>query len=531
MCNTRAQLNPLAAVEIMDSTMATGARRVSLSPHSFDGETEQEAEEVSPSTRSRRVTLLKNKRQASTKHQYHNGDRPVVKHNYHDFAGEPNPDKDQMEEEVHDHDDEVVSSDEDNKKHSKRSHRGGVTQPFPERLHDMLEHVEQDGLSHIISWQPHGRCFLVHDPKAFVATVMPSYFKQSKLTSFQRQLNLYGFCRLTSGPDRNAYYHELFLRGKPFLCKRMYRTRIKGIGIKKASNPSAEPDFYKMPFVENAKPSTSTLAVAAAVAAVGRPVTAFSSSSEMSDNEEHGAVKSSPVVKKKKKKTAARVKREPAAVALVPPPPPVPSLVTLSFDDVPEEVTSDLVKSFSEEQQQHHHDDDDGMEIETPLLAPHRSLEAFRAFISSSGAMSTPGVDKDLCPPTQTFCSKADFEPPKQLVPFVTPPSSPSKAQAPCSTVVPPSVATMYLNKLQKKEQEAEGDTEEMVFEGRKFHFLDSPSFDLLDRVHADMDQGFPLWKSYDDLSAGVKITVDDERKELSCEGGYFGGRHRARAA
>ena len=74
--------------------------------------------------------------------------------------------------------------------------------------------------------QPHGRCFVVHKPKEFVVEVMPTYFHQSKLTSFQRQLNLYGFTRITRGPDRGGYYHELFLRHKMFLCKTMVRYRL-----------------------------------------------------------------------------------------------------------------------------------------------------------------------------------------------------------------------------------------------------------------------------------------------------------------
>merc|ERR1712150_10742 len=109
---------------------------------------------------------------------------------------------------------------------------------------------DKNGFTEIVSWQPHGRCFLVHKTKEFVDIVLPKYFKQTKLTSFQRQLNLYGFCRLTRGRDAGAYYHEMFLRGKGFLCQSMTRTKIKGTGTKGASNPDSEPNFYDMPFVD-----------------------------------------------------------------------------------------------------------------------------------------------------------------------------------------------------------------------------------------------------------------------------------------
>ena len=64
---------------------------------------------------------------------------------------------------------------------------------------------------------------MVHKPKEFVAEIMQTYFHQSKLTSFQRQLNLYGFTRITRGPDRGGYYHEFFMRRMLFLCKTMVR--------------------------------------------------------------------------------------------------------------------------------------------------------------------------------------------------------------------------------------------------------------------------------------------------------------------
>ena len=94
--------------------------------------------------------------------------------------------------------------------------RGGVQHPFPTKLHQVLEDMEKNGHENIMGWMPHGRSFMVKDPKEFVKDYMPTYFNQHKLASFQRQLNLYGFKRLTGeGPDRGSYYH-----GKSLFCLR-----------------------------------------------------------------------------------------------------------------------------------------------------------------------------------------------------------------------------------------------------------------------------------------------------------------------
>lgn len=127
--------------------------------------------------------------------------------------------------------------------------RGGVTTPFPLRLHEMLENIQRDAFDHIVSWQPHGRCFVVHKPKDFVE-LLPRYFKLSKLASFQRQLNLYGFQRLTRGRDQGGYYHELFLKGRVCMAHGIQRTKVKGTGVRGRSNPDQEPDFWPMPWVD-----------------------------------------------------------------------------------------------------------------------------------------------------------------------------------------------------------------------------------------------------------------------------------------
>lgn len=126
--------------------------------------------------------------------------------------------------------------------------KGGIAITFPIKLHDMLEQIRLDKthLAKIVSWQPHGRSFCVHKPKAFEKEVLSHFFDQHKYASFQRQLNLYGFLRITKGPDRGSYYHELFLRNRKFLCEGIKRMKVKGTGARFASNPDQEPDFYKM---------------------------------------------------------------------------------------------------------------------------------------------------------------------------------------------------------------------------------------------------------------------------------------------
>jgi hypothetical protein len=82
-------------------------------------------------------------------------------------------------------------------------------------------------------------------------TVVPIYFQQTKLASFRRQLNLYGFRRISHGPDKGSYYNEFFLRGRSFLAKRIVRKRVTGNRAKRVLYPGNEPDFYKMTFLEN----------------------------------------------------------------------------------------------------------------------------------------------------------------------------------------------------------------------------------------------------------------------------------------
>lgn len=148
----------------------------------------------------------------------------VAEHNYQDLSGVPEKVK------------KVIA-------------KGGVKEPFPIKLFKLLQHIDlqENNYAQYISWQPHGRCFRIHSIKGFKEHVLPKFFVNARYESFRRQLNLWGFKRITrSGPDQGSYYHIMFLRTKFYLCHDISRTAVLGQG-RIVPNPEAEPDFISMP--------------------------------------------------------------------------------------------------------------------------------------------------------------------------------------------------------------------------------------------------------------------------------------------
>jgi hypothetical protein len=111
---------------------------------------------------------------------------------------------------------------------------------FPAKMHAILSRAD---LADVVTWLPHGRSWKVLKPREFEIRVIPAFFEHSKFSSFIRQANGWGFRRITRGKDRNTYYHELFMRGLPHLCKRMKRP---GVSQKQTVDVDHEPDFYKI---------------------------------------------------------------------------------------------------------------------------------------------------------------------------------------------------------------------------------------------------------------------------------------------
>lgn len=92
--------------------------------------------------------------------------------------------------------------------------------PFIYKLYCL---VSEDSTKELCHWTASGDSFVVPDPTAFAATVLPQYFKHNQFASFVRQLNKYRFHKLT--PGTCVFGHEKFKRDRPDLLPEIIRQR------------------------------------------------------------------------------------------------------------------------------------------------------------------------------------------------------------------------------------------------------------------------------------------------------------------
>lgn len=113
-----------------------------------------------------------------------------------------------------------------------------VALSFPAKLFNMLEDAEMEGHADIVSFLPDGKSFKIHKPDECAQIVLPEYFRTTRLSSFQKQLSLYGFKTIRSGPDRGAISHEFFQRDDKRLIAKIQR--------KHQPLPKAEPVYQRL---------------------------------------------------------------------------------------------------------------------------------------------------------------------------------------------------------------------------------------------------------------------------------------------
>ncbi|KAM3288725.1 heat stress transcription factor B-3 [Capsicum chacoense] len=92
--------------------------------------------------------------------------------------------------------------------------RKSSTPPFLLKTYMLVEDPATDD---IISWNSDGSAFIVRQPAEFARDLLPTLFKHCNFSSFVRQLNTYGFRKITT--SRWEFSNDLFRRGdKDLLC-------------------------------------------------------------------------------------------------------------------------------------------------------------------------------------------------------------------------------------------------------------------------------------------------------------------------
>ena len=127
---------------------------------------------------------------------------------------------------------------------------------FPAKLYDLVDshsNVPEDEA--IVSWCENGLAFIVRDLTRFCEEVLPAHFCHNKWASFIRQLNLYGFRRITQGASSGAYWHKFFQRGEPHLLRGITRSRRQGSGSSAANRSGTNDDARPPPAPPAAAPA------------------------------------------------------------------------------------------------------------------------------------------------------------------------------------------------------------------------------------------------------------------------------------
>lgn len=109
--------------------------------------------------------------------------------------------------------------------------------------------VEDPETNHLIYWNRDGRSFIIQNQAQFARELLPMNYKHNNMASFIRQLNMYGFHKITSidngglkfDRDEMEFSHPCFKRGYPYLLEHIKRkiATAKTLDEKSSLKPEA----------------------------------------------------------------------------------------------------------------------------------------------------------------------------------------------------------------------------------------------------------------------------------------------------
>lgn len=112
---------------------------------------------------------------------------------------------------------------------------------FPLKAYEI---VSDPNYKEIVRWTKEGDAFIITDKNAFSDQVLPVYFKHKNLSTFIRQLNIYGFKKTKYKNEEHCFAHKDFKRDNKRLLLNM-RRRAKNKNSDKKSQESDNSYFSK----------------------------------------------------------------------------------------------------------------------------------------------------------------------------------------------------------------------------------------------------------------------------------------------
>ena len=105
--------------------------------------------------------------------------------------------------------------------HSRKKKRSFITNLFT------LLQTESSEMKSIIHWSEKGDSFVISEKEKFCYDVMPFVFKLHSFSSFQRNLNSYGFQKMYNNQNKIEFAHPFFLKNDSNLLYKIQRKRKK----------------------------------------------------------------------------------------------------------------------------------------------------------------------------------------------------------------------------------------------------------------------------------------------------------------
>ncbi|RLN82229.1 hypothetical protein BBJ28_00018311 [Nothophytophthora sp. Chile5] len=99
---------------------------------------------------------------------------------------------------------------------------------LPAFLSKTFEIFSMPEFANVCGWNTTGDTIIVLQLEAFVAMVLPRFFKHRNFPSFVRQLNLYGFHKTVLDSKRLEFQHPYFKRDRPDLLHHIKRKVSSG---------------------------------------------------------------------------------------------------------------------------------------------------------------------------------------------------------------------------------------------------------------------------------------------------------------